>query len=167
MNKNFKPNQAQIQAARNLMVAMAHVQLVEPIVTGYQRAILERHQWGVSPEMAELSCGKDVITDPKHAYLLSDANAAIYYAACDEAKKASGLKVARPDNCPWLEAQNQVLDAQRALVAALEPATRVTWDMLMRKFSDMPRYIELSLKLMAPFVGKSDQILADLMAETN
>ena len=57
-----------------------------------------------------------------------------------------------------------MLDARRALVAALEPVTGVTWDKLMRNFSDMPRYIELSLKLMAPFVGQADAILKDLVA---
>lgn len=165
MNKTFKPSQEQIQAARTLMVAMAHKQMVEPIVTGYQRAILARHQWRVCPTMAELTNGVEIITDPKLAYLLRDEDAAIYYAECDEAKKASGLKVTKPENCPLLEAENHVLDAKRDLVAALVPATGVTWDMLMRKFSELPRYIELSLKLMAPFVGKADQILTDLVAE--
>lgn len=165
MNKTFTPSQVQIQAARTLMVAMANEQMVEPIVRGYQRAILERHQWRVCPTMADMTCGVEIVTDPKLAYLMRDEDAAIYYAECDKAKEASGLKVTKAEHCPLLEAQSDVLGARRDLVAALEPATGVTWDMLMRKFSDMPRYIELSLKLLAPFVGKADQILKDLVAE--
>lgn len=164
MKKTFKPSQAQIKAAQNLMLAMSHLQLVEPIVRGYQRAILERHQWRICPSMADMGREQEVITDPKRAYMLAEADAAVYYALCDEAKQAAGLKLTKPENCPLLEAEGFVLDARRALVAALEPVTGVTWDKLMRNFSDMPRYIELSLKLMAPFVGQADAILKDLVA---
>lgn len=163
MKKPFKPSQEQIKAAQNLMLAMAHLQLVEPIVRGYQREILERHQWHICPTMADVGREQEVITDPKRAYMLADADAAVYYALCDEAKQASGLKLTKPENCPLLEAEGFVLDARRALVAALEPITGVTWDKLMRNFSELPRYIELSLKLMAPFVGQADAILKDLV----
>jgi hypothetical protein len=165
MNKTFKPSQGQIQAAKNLMMTMAHQQLVEPIVTAYQRDILTRNQWRCNPETKALGCQHDVITEPKLAYLLSDTDAAMYYALCDEAKVASGLKVSKPENCPLLEATTLVLDAQRAMVAEMQPTTGVTWDQLMNNFSKLPVYIDLTLKLLAPFVGKADDILNDLVAK--
>ena len=162
MKKTFKPTQGQITAAQNLMLAMAHQQLVEPIVTGYQREILERHQWHICPTMADVGREQEVITDPKRAYMLADADAAKLYALCDEAKRASGLKISKPENCPLLEAKTFVLEAQRAIVEAMQPATGATWDQLMNNFSKLPEYINLTLKLMAPFVGRADSILKGL-----
>lgn len=162
MKKTFKPTQGQITAAQNLMLAMAHQQLVEPIVTGYQREILAANQWRISPKWVDLGMTDEVITNPQHAYLLPDAAAAAYYALCDEAKRASGLKISKPENCPLLEAKTFVLEAQRAIVEAMQPATGATWDQLMNNFSKLPEYINLTLKLMAPFVGRADSILKGL-----
>lgn len=164
MKKTFRPSAGQIKAAQTLMLAMAHQQLVEPIVTAYQREIMVANQWRIKPEFVELGCEDEVITNPKRAYLLADEDAAKFFALVEEAKKASGLKVSKPENCPLLEAESFVIDARRAMVVAMEPVTGITWDQLMNNFHLMPEYVDLNLKLLAPFVGKADDILQELAA---
>lgn len=164
MKKTFRPSADQITAAKNLMLAMAHQQLVEPVVTAYQREILVANQWRISPEFVELGCKDEVITDPKRAYLMSEQDASKYFALIEEAKKSSGLKVSNPDYCPLLEAETFVLDARRAMVEVMEPVTGITWDQLMNNFKLFPQYIDLTLKAMAPFVGSADDILQELAA---
>ena len=164
MNKNFKPNHDQVLAAKNLILAMAHQQLVEPIITAYQREILAANQWRIKSEFVELGCKDEVITDPKRAYLLSEKDAGKYFALIEDAKKSSGLKVSNPDFCPLLEAETFVLDARRAMVEVMEPVTGITWDQLMNNFKLFPQYIDLTLKVMAPFVGSADEILQELAA---
>lgn len=165
MTKTFKPTTAQIQAAQNLMLAMAHQDLVEPIVKAYQRGILERNQWKICPTMAEPGGENEIIKDPENAYLMNDADSARYFQYCHEAQIASGLKVSKPEHCPLLEARSLVVDARRALVKSMERETGMTWELLMNNFSKLPRYIDLTLKLLAPFVGTGQEVIDRVMSE--
>jgi hypothetical protein len=150
----FNPSSEQIKAATVLLVAMANQAVVEPIVLAYQREILVRHQWRINQKYAE-PFGEQIITAPSRSYLLSDEDATVYFSECKKAAEEAGLKVRHPGNCPLLEAKSIVIDARRDIVAAMEPNTGITWDLLMRDFLAIDEYIDLTLRLMTPFVPRS------------
>ncbi len=162
----FTPTATQIRCAQELMVARAFEDTIRPIVEGYQHAILAKHQfkravkWGeqVDPE-------GDVITDSKRVYLLNDADLQVYVAECQVAQEAHGLKVARPGNCPLLEAQSARIGAENVLLQAWkdDPDFSALADSGSQTVALRDRAIELTLNLLAPYVkGNANEMLADL-----
>lgn len=150
----FKPTTAQISAAETVFLAKTLLALIEPIVTAYQRDILRRGQWKTAPQFGEGS-EQFVVTDPKNAWLLSDADFAVYDAQCKAARVSAGLYVENPEQCPKLVAEDHVRLAERELVNALQPATKLSADdLLISGMKNYKNYVETSLKLMAPFVDR-------------
>lgn len=89
-----------------VFMAKAWVETVHPIVTGYQRAILE--EIGGTDEE-----GNPVI-DPNMSYCLSEEEFRRYSARCDEEAARNKLKHG-PECCPLLEAEEVERKAKRAL----------------------------------------------------
>lgn len=164
----FKPSDEQLSAARSLMMAMAHRDYVTPIVTAYQTDILARHRWPKAAKWAEIGSGREgheewmaqPILTPRDTYLLGEVDFAQYMDECRNAQAAAKLVTESRDHCPKLVAEDLVWKAQRALVDAMKPVTGLEWGDITRGTMDQTRkYIELSLKLLAPFVGAAEQIL--------
>lgn len=152
----FVPTDDMKVAARNLFVAMAVVTAIRPVVVDYQRAILAEGQWRIRPKYAG-KLGERVILDPKEAFLMSDENFAIYDAACNRARGLAGLYVAGAEFCPLLVAEHEVVKAEQRLIDAMRPVTHITHDKLMCSGLDKYReYVDLTLRLLAPFVDGDD-----------
>lgn len=167
----FKPDANQIRAARNLFAAMAHRDLVVPIVEAYQREILARHQWKPDACWAAIGTGRlghaewvnQPLLDPKHSYLMNDADSEVYFAECRKAQAAAKLITETPEHCPKLVAEDLVLRCEMALVAAMEPVTKVGWDMVARDLKSKTAYIGLTLALLSKFVGTASEILGEIV----
>ena len=168
----FKPDANQIRAARNLFAAMAHAELVVPIVLGYQREILARHQWKPDARWADIGTGRagghaewvnQPLLDPKRSYLMNEADFKAYMVECRKAQAAAKLITETPDHCPKLVAEDLVLRCEMALVAAMEPVTKVDWELITRDLKSKGIYMGLTLRLLAPFVGTADEILGEIV----
>lgn len=171
LNKKFSPSAGQIRAARFLLAAMAHESLVSPVVTAYQTAILASNKWPKDQKWIEMCADREdsagwaaqPILNPKHTYLLSDEDFATYRSQCLEAQARAGLVTETPDHCPKLSAEYSTMQAQQLLVKELEPVTGITWDQLAQRIENIGKYVDLSLKMLAPFVGDSKDVLEEVL----
>jgi len=146
----FTPSPTQINAALLVFMAITHLQMVEPIVTAYKEAILAEGQWRLGRHQDRP--GDRVITAHKDSYLLSDEDFATYDALCKQMRDKAGLVVEDPNHCPMLVAEDVLIQAKQLLVSEMEPVTNLNWEKLTRNgLQHMEEYIELSLKLLAPF----------------
>lgn len=159
MTRTFKPTDEMVRAAEALFLAMAHVDYIKPIVNGYQQEILERGKWFIRPEYLE-RLEQEIILDPKNSYLMGESDFAEYDAQCKAARVAANLPVDNPDQCPLLVAEHQVLQAEHALIETLGH-TDVN-RLLCAGLDKYKEYVDLSLKLMAPFVRDASAILAEV-----
>lgn len=158
--KGFKPTREMVEAAENVLFAMAFRDTVSPIVVDYQKRILSEGKWTVadefddetSSEVGENVVGKarpEPIADPKNAWLMSDDDFTVYNQRCQVAARDAGLKVAREGNCPLLEAEEDVRIAERRMIDAMVPVT----DLPARTVTglhprDYDRFVGLTLDLL-------------------
>ena len=156
----FKPTEAMVEAAENLFVAMAFEQTVRPIVEGYQRKILAERIWRCAPEYLERAQRRasdelleSHITDVKLTWTMEKADFALYVERCNEERIAAGLVVETEAHCPLLVAQDTTRKARYALCDAMASVTKMSADAaVMLKRDDYERMIDLSLRMLAPFV---------------
>ena len=148
---------ARIKAAKTVFMAMAYVETIRPKVEKYQRRILEIEKYPYSEEAMgrREKAPDDYIKKAGDAYLMSDGDAAHFFKRLREERDAAGFKVKGPDNCPLLEAEQLLREAQRALVDLMEPVTGITHEGLCcigDGLESFKKYIDLTLKLFAPYV---------------
>lgn len=162
--QTFKPTQEMITAAEAVFVAMAAEQTIAPIVTKYEKDILEAGQWKPDAKWTQRVRGlkDEVILDPSRAYLLPEPAFQTFLNKCKEARKAAGLHVENDEQCPLLVAQSNVRKTKHALVDAMKSVTGVGSEVICRSHDDkFKKYVELSLKLLAPFVRSAPELLAN------
>lgn len=92
MKKTFNPNEEQRAAARAVVLAMAHQQVVRPIIEAYEREILVRHNFRIARKWVEEGCEDEVILDPADAFLLDEGDGKVFYAETYKPRDAAGLK---------------------------------------------------------------------------
>lgn len=150
--KQFIPTPSMVSAAETLFKAMALVETIRSIVLQYQTDILIKGQWHVRPRFAA-RLGDEVIVDPRRSYLMSDEDFAEYDAQCKLARDNAKLHVDNDEQCPLLVAENMVRLAEEALVLAMYEHTKLTKDQLLcLGLEKYKQYIDLTLRLLAPFV---------------
>lgn len=148
-------------AAEDLLGAQAHMNLIRPVVEGYQRRILADHKFHIDQKWVERGDEDRVVLDPKQVYLMNDADSTVIFAEYDAATKAHGFDV--PSGyCPLLMAESAVIQAERNLLLAARYITNIDpdefWDMKMRK-----ELIDLTLNLVVATAGiTKDSVLATL-----
>jgi hypothetical protein len=160
--RTFKPTAEMITAAETVFVAMAAVHVIEPIVTKYQTEILVAGQWKPDPKWTDRPRGlkSEVILDPNRAYLLAEPAFKEFLAKCKQGREAAGLHVDNDDFCPLLVAQHDVVKAKRALIESMQSVTGIGADVICRAHDqDYKKYVELSLKLMAPYVRPVSKLI--------
>lgn len=159
---NFTPTADMLSAARAVFMAKAYLGTIEPIVTAYKKEILERHQFTNKGEVElfarrGLPCEERVITENAHLYLLGEEDFLVYLRECNEARKQAGLRVESEEYCPLLVAEHLLVDAERALIEAMRPVTNIAPHQVYGE--NWKKIVDLSLGLLAPFIGNADQIL--------
>ncbi len=153
-NKGFRPSPIMLLAAGNVFAAMAWVEVIRPVVEGYQREILNRHKWHIAKEWSEKRGLPDkIILEPNRAYLLEDEDFNIYLKECHEARNKAGLKVENDDFCPLLVSERLLSEAKRGLIDVMEPTTGIEFDDLFHHgLEDYNKYIDITLRLLAPYL---------------
>jgi hypothetical protein len=124
--------QRMIEAAQSVRKTTFILETIEPIVAGYQKAILEKHQFTVADEYRGDLPEGTVILEPAQAYLLSDADFKTYLEECDQEMIKAALIVDEPDQCPLLMARRMRSKARQELIRAMEPLTGVSLDHALR-----------------------------------
>jgi len=162
----FIPTPEMISAAETLFKSMAFADMIRPIVLKYETEILAEGQWHIKPEYAAHS-GDKIILAPKDSYLMSEEDLAKYYAKCKVARAAANLHVDHDDQCPLLVAEEMVRQAQRALIEEMSVLHNLTADKLLCAGLDKyNQYVDLCLKLLAPFVRSSNELMAEIKMPT-
>lgn len=161
----FSPTDEQIQATETLLLAMAHEQTIEPIVTGYQKAILEQHQFHVASRWVGVRGGVDrIILDPRETYLLNEEDSEVYFRECDLARDSAGLIVEQPGFCPLLVAQNLRVQAEMALLDVMSktPGLEHLSNVRSMRKDTYDEVLDLTLRMMTRFVREdlAEQLLA-------
>jgi len=156
----FKPTAAMIEAAENLFFAMAFEQTVRPIVEGYQRKILSERTWRCASEHLERAKRRESdepvqshVTDIKLAWTMEKLDFALYVERCNEERIAAGLIVETEAHCPLLVAQDMTRKAKYALCEAMASVSKISADAAVSlKPADYDKIVDLSLRMLAPFV---------------
>jgi len=152
-----------IKAAQNLFMAMAWAETVRPIVTGYKKAILKNHQWHIAKEWTDKGMPDEIVLDPEHTYLLEENDFTVYLAECNEERKKAGLYVKSDEYCPLLVADHDVTRAEWALFDAMKDITGIDGHELYGK--NREKYLDLLLKMFAPFVEVSEKEKREYVGE--
>ena len=153
-----------VSAAERLMTALAMERYLEPIVTGYQRDVLERLQFKVAPEHCA-SFGEQLILSPDQAHLLSQEDRAIYVAETIKARIAAQLVVASFDECPLAVATAERIQAEDVLLAAISDIPQLEGVRLAVR-SEEPfrsKAVAMALQFLEPYTRTDEEIIADLI----
>jgi len=162
--QNFKPTKEMIDAAETLFVAMAHYQIIEPIVRGYETKILEDMQPHMAKEWIDQGCKDEIITNPNHAYLIEDDLFEEYIRRCKVERDKAGLAVENYDHCPLLVAQNLKTKAENVFLETMQPLTKISATDACMDIKTRDRLVCICLKMLAPFVDDSDVVLKRFIA---
>jgi hypothetical protein len=142
-----------VKAAETLFLAMAYTQTIRPIVEGYQKRIITE----IKPVVCQRfqSFGNTAITEGKDTYLMNEYDFKLYLKRCAEEAHKAGFKIPNDDYCPLLIAKSLETDAEHALIKAMYPITHLEAnDVLCAGLDKYEKLIDLSLRLLAPFVKK-------------
>lgn len=166
-SKQFKPTPEMIQAAELVFVAMAAVDMIKPIVRGYQSKILADKQWPINEKYAG-RLGVEVILDPEQSYLLGEKDMTAYFALCNEARIQSKLHVDSEDKCPLCVAEHDLVRAKWALCEAMAPITNISAERITSaSMENYQSYIDLNLKLLGSFVRPAEKLMRDFCYNAN
>ncbi len=157
MKPTFKPTDEMIQAAKTVFMAMATVETIKPIVREYEKEILKKYQFHIAQSWTEKGIPDEVILDPEKTYLLEDTDFQIYLKDAFQERDKAGLKVDNPEFCPLLVAEHLQCDAEYILIETMEPVTHLQPSNIYG--NNRKKLIDLTLKLLAPFVGTARDIL--------
>lgn len=153
-----------VAAAESLFVAKALEETIRPVVEGFEQEILSRLQLRTDKRYAIHGIDR-VVLDRKHTYLLAPDDLAIFLEETFSAAKKANLKVASPENCPLLEAEYVRMKKENELLEALgqHPSLGSFKNFRSMSLEARAQAIELSLRLLAPFVRKAPELLESLM----
>ena len=149
-----------IRAAEDVFLAMAAEPTIRPIVEGYQKSILATRTWPVSAELVERRQRRagdepvdEYVTDIKFAWTMEPEAFALFNKRCNEERVAAGLVVETEAHCPLLVAEHTTCLAKLALCDAMASVTSLSSrKVATMKPDDREKFVELTLRLLAPFV---------------
>lgn len=153
-----------LSAVKAHLMAKAYTESIRPIVEGYQIDILKKHQFpykeGKLMALGIAQTGdpaQDCVLNPKHAYLMHDTDAEVFFAEIEEAKKAYSFgKDLEEGCCPLLVAENLQLQALRVMIDEAAYITGFRYDdiQLMEHYDEAEALIE-KIVLNHPSIDKS------------
>lgn len=143
----MKPTKQQIQAAKNLFAARALTNVIEAKVYKIQVDILGAKMY--SNANTDL-CADAFIINPKRSYLLGETDFAEYLQLLHAEYTRAGFIVPF-GYCPLLMAQSAEREAEKELIATMEPTTGATNRQLANHPEKRKEYIELTLRYLGPF----------------
>jgi len=154
--KKFKPTTDMIESAKTLLMAMAYVETIAPTVKAYRKKCLDEVK-GIN------RYDGSIVTDIELDYQLTDEDFQRYLTLTKKERDLAGFKVEDDDFCPLLVAEHMVTKAQWALIESMEVITGIKQDKLLCSgMENYKKYIDLTLRLLIPFVGTTEQIIAEV-----
>jgi len=154
--KKFKPTTDMIESAKTLLMAMAYVETIAPTVKAYRKKCLDEVK-GIN------RYDGSIVTDIELDYQLTDEDFQRYLILTKKERDLAGFKVEDDDFCPLLVAEHMVTKAQWALIESMEVITGIKQDKLLCSgMENYKKYIDLTLRLLIPFVGTTEQIIAEV-----
>jgi hypothetical protein len=153
--KSLEPNKEQIDAAKTVFIAKAHLETIKPIVEGYQKEVLARHNFKDDEG--------NIVLDTKRTYLMNDADFRVYLDEVAIEHKKHGFDV-KPDYCPLLIAESNLIDAEGALIDVYYKVTGIERTDIGR-LDHRRRYLDLILSMMAQHLD-SRKIMRELFENT-
>lgn len=153
-----------VSLANCFAAAMAITQVIRPIVEGYQRAILKKHQFTnqenvnrVNSRLNELGRGSEdlkveIILDPNRVYQLSEEDFNTYLSDCQVEQQKANLKTENKDQCPLLVAEEVERKARRAFVDAMQPISGMSTDDVLcsaNGVKNLEKLADLNMRLVA------------------
>jgi len=157
---------AEMVAAAEMVLALhAYIRLIEPVVQGYQRKILLDMQARPAKELRQFFLTR-VVLDETQAYLLGDEDRARFIIECNKAREAAGLLVESPEQCPLLVARNHLIDAEGALLAAMEQHRRLGYLFgpgMVSTITHRTQMLALAVQMLTPHIRDAQSILRDLV----
>ena len=145
-NNKFVPTPEMIQSAYSVFKCMAYIEAIRPEVESYEQRVINEMQ-PVDKRTGE------VITSPEHAHRMANDTFKQYVERLDIEACKVGLNV-RPGYCPLLVAKEDLRQAKRRLINAMEPVTKLSHDkMVTRGFEYYDELVELTLKFLSPFIS--------------
>ncbi len=137
-----------INAAKAAFSAMAYTQTIRPVIEGIQKEVLTKFNYKLIDKHDRNL--PEFVTEPKHAYLMSDKDFGHYMTEIHALYIAAGFKV-EFESCPLLIAERVERDANIVLVEAMEPITKISYDMASRNLDNLRKLVDLTLKLLSPY----------------
>ena len=163
--KSFQPTPDMIRAAENVFTAQALHDTVESIVRRYQKKILAEGQWPVAFKLQDAGINETIV-EPAQFWLLGEEDFKTYQMRCEEERINAGLRVSKEGNCPLLEAESTLRQAQYALIDVMAPVTKVTEaDARMLPTELRDKVVGLSLRFLAPYVRDGKAIIEALVGK--
>ena len=106
-------------SVRAYLLARVFAETEREKIDAMQREILETATYETSPEWARrgMKDAPERITDPKHAYLMTDVDFEDYYAECQHRIRKMGYKLPE-GHCPALVAESLQVTTENLLIRA-------------------------------------------------
>ena len=154
-----------IRAAETLFLAMTVEQTIRPVVEAYEKEIMVRLQMRTDPKWAKYGIDR-LVLERKDTFLLSKEDSERFIAETFKARDAAKLKVDHPEACPLLVAINHVVKAENALIETMgeHPQLGALKNVLVLSLDKRKQAIEMTLRLLAPFVRNSEDMLFECVA---
>jgi len=150
----FKPNKKQLHAAEMVFIAMALEETIRPIVEKYHQEILDYEKYPYAEKWHknhDVDFGDYIKTD-KDTYLMEDSDLKHYIDRCRIEQKKAGLFTEKKEFCPLLVAEHNTMKANHYFIETMEPVTKISLDIATSNLDVYKKLVELSLRLLAPFV---------------
>lgn len=144
-------------AGRAVFTCMAFVETIRPVVTGYQKQILEMMQPHIAKEWLDKGRKDEIILNPEHSYLMEDTDFQEYIDECHIEAEKNGFHVPERGYCPLLMAETKLTEAKHLLIETMEPITGIkVSDLFRHGLKDYDNYIELTLKMVAGMASEKE-----------
>ena len=144
-----------IEAAKAVFQSMALVEVLRPEIEAIQKKVLKAGKYkpcldGYRDEVLEYLMKEipDYITDPKHAYRMSDKNMGHYCTELHKEYIKAGHKV-EFQYCPLLIAESMEREAKRLFVDVCAPLTGINFDDVSGSLKNYKQLVELLLTMFA------------------
>ena len=154
-----------IRAAETLFLAMTLEQTIRPVVEAYEKEIMERLQLRTDPKWAQYGIDR-LVLERKDTFLLGKEDSERFIAETFKARDAAKLEVDHPEACPLLAAINHVVKAENALMETMgeHPQMGALKNVHLLSLEKRKQAIEMTLRLLAPFVRNSKDMLFECVA---
>lgn len=161
----WSPTPEMVRAAERCFLAKAiHAQrsaIADPI----RRAVLK--QMAPKPNPVYTRCAPSIpeqpISDPAHAWLMAEGEFRAYIEECERRERVAGLVPDKPGNCPVLEAEHCLRVSENALIDTVGATLPTPLNSARLHGELRQKAVDLCLRLLAPFVRDSGQILDTLL----